>query len=45
MTPEGRRAKAPLALSPELREALRRMTTSYMDYMHLNAAAHTWPVD
>ncbi|MFJ3776767.1 glutamate--cysteine ligase [Streptomyces sp. NPDC090075] len=27
------------------REALRRMTTTYMDYMHLNAAAHTWPVD
>ncbi|MDE8588726.1 trehalose-phosphatase [Arthrobacter sp. NQ4] len=25
MTPEGRRAKAPLALSPELREALRRI--------------------
>ncbi|NUR01912.1 MAG: glutamate--cysteine ligase, partial [Streptomyces sp.] len=26
-------------------EALRRMTTTYMDYMHLNAPAHTWPVD
>ena len=27
------------------REALRRMTTTYKDYMHLNAPAHTWPVD
>jgi gamma-glutamyl:cysteine ligase YbdK (ATP-grasp superfamily) len=27
------------------REALRRMTAAYMDYMHLNAAAHTWDVD
>jgi hypothetical protein len=26
-------------------EALRRMTTTYMDYMHLNAPVHTWPVD
>jgi hypothetical protein len=26
-------------------EALRRMTKTYMDYMHLNAPAHTWPVD
>jgi hypothetical protein len=26
-------------------EALRRMTTTYMEYMHLNAPAHTWPVD
>lgn len=26
-------------------EALRRMTTTYKDYMHLNAPAHTWPVD
>ncbi|MEU6546021.1 glutamate--cysteine ligase [Streptomyces sp. NPDC046859] len=31
--------------SCDRREALRRMTRSYMDYMHLNAAAHTWPVD
>ncbi|MGV9231344.1 glutamate-cysteine ligase family protein [Streptomyces nigra] len=31
--------------STDRREALRRMTRSYMDYMHLNAAAHTWPVD
>jgi hypothetical protein len=27
------------------REALRRMTTTYKDYMHLNAPAHTWPVE
>ncbi|MFI7019698.1 glutamate--cysteine ligase [Streptomyces sp. NPDC050164] len=27
------------------REALRQMTTTYMDYMHMNAPAHTWPVD
>ncbi len=26
-------------------EALRRMTQLYIDYMHLNAPAHTWPVD
>ncbi|MFG2191952.1 glutamate-cysteine ligase family protein [Streptomyces sp. NPDC048639] len=26
-------------------EALRRMTRQYIDYMHLNAPAHTWPVD
>lgn len=26
-------------------EALRRMTRQYMEYMHLNAPAHTWPVD
>ena len=26
-------------------EALRRMAQLYMDYMHLNAPAHTWPVD
>ena len=26
-------------------EALRRMTLMYKDYMHLNAPAHTWPVD
>jgi gamma-glutamyl:cysteine ligase YbdK (ATP-grasp superfamily) len=26
-------------------EALRRMTTQYIDFMHLNAPAHTWPVD
>ncbi|MER6954217.1 glutamate-cysteine ligase family protein [Streptomyces sp. NPDC000618] len=26
-------------------EALRRMTQQYIDYMHLNAPAHTWPVD
>ncbi|MEU0394878.1 glutamate--cysteine ligase [Streptomyces sp. NPDC006208] len=26
-------------------EALRRMTLHYMEYMHLNAPAHTWPVD
>ncbi|MFE7774916.1 glutamate--cysteine ligase [Streptomyces sp. NPDC057445] len=26
-------------------EALRRMTQQYADYMHLNAPAHTWPVD
>ncbi|MEU6530727.1 glutamate--cysteine ligase [Streptomyces sp. NPDC046928] len=31
--------------STDRREALRRMTMAYMDYMHLNAAAHTWPVD
>jgi gamma-glutamyl:cysteine ligase YbdK (ATP-grasp superfamily) len=30
---------------PDRREALRLMTATYMDYMHLNAAAHTWPVD
>ncbi|MFB7928040.1 MULTISPECIES: glutamate--cysteine ligase [Streptomyces] len=27
------------------REALRQMTKTYMDYMHMNAPAHTWPVD
>ncbi|MFH8493009.1 glutamate--cysteine ligase [Streptomyces coeruleorubidus] len=27
------------------REALRQMTATYMDYMHMNAPAHTWPVD
>ncbi|MBB6418016.1 glutamate-cysteine ligase family protein [Streptomyces sp. AK010] len=27
------------------REALRQMTRTYMDYMHMNAPAHTWPVD
>jgi hypothetical protein len=26
-------------------EALRLMTRQYLDYMHLNAPAHTWPVD
>ncbi|MFF4659148.1 glutamate-cysteine ligase family protein [Streptomyces sp. NPDC001381] len=26
-------------------EALRRMTRQYIDYMHLNAPVHTWPVD
>ncbi|MCZ7456364.1 glutamate-cysteine ligase family protein [Streptomyces sp. WMMC940] len=26
-------------------EALRRMTRQYIDFMHLNAPAHTWPVD
>ncbi|MFJ5997820.1 glutamate-cysteine ligase family protein [Streptomyces sp. NPDC092370] len=26
-------------------EALRQMTRTYMDYMHMNAPAHTWPVD
>ncbi|MER5433251.1 glutamate--cysteine ligase [Streptomyces sp. NPDC002588] len=26
-------------------EALRRMTQLYIDYMHLNAPVHTWPVD
>ncbi|MFG2332577.1 glutamate--cysteine ligase [Streptomyces sp. NPDC048604] len=26
-------------------EALRRMTRQYIDYMHLNAPAHTWPVE
>ncbi|MFF0431581.1 glutamate--cysteine ligase [Streptomyces sp. NPDC004327] len=26
-------------------EALRRMTRQYADYMHMNAPAHTWPVD
>ncbi|BFO17831.1 hypothetical protein SHKM778_42190 [Streptomyces sp. KM77-8] len=26
-------------------EALRRMTGQYIDYMHLNAPVHTWPVD
>jgi hypothetical protein len=26
-------------------EALRRMTQQYIDYMHLNAPVHTWPVD
>ncbi|KQX46322.1 MULTISPECIES: glutamate-cysteine ligase family protein [unclassified Streptomyces] len=26
-------------------EALRRMTEQYVAYMHLNAPAHTWPVD
>ncbi|MFF3247284.1 glutamate--cysteine ligase [Streptomyces sp. NPDC002870] len=26
-------------------EALRRMTRQYMEFMHLNAPAHTWPVD
>jgi gamma-glutamyl:cysteine ligase YbdK (ATP-grasp superfamily) len=25
-------------------EALRQMTRQYMDYMHLNAPVHTWPV-
>lgn len=29
----------------ERHEALRRMTQLYIDYMHLNAPAHTWPVD
>jgi hypothetical protein len=27
------------------REALRRMTQQYTEYMHLNAPVHTWPVD
>jgi hypothetical protein len=26
-------------------EALRRMTKTYIDYMHLNVPVHTWPVD
>ena len=26
-------------------EALRRTTQLYIDYMHLNAPVHTWPVD
>ncbi|MET9129068.1 glutamate--cysteine ligase [Streptomyces antibioticus] len=26
-------------------EALRRMTELYVEYMHLNAPAHTWPTD
>jgi hypothetical protein len=26
-------------------EALRLITRTYMDYMHLNAPAHTWDVD
>ncbi|MGP3983679.1 glutamate--cysteine ligase [Streptomyces sp. KR80] len=26
-------------------EALRRMTGQYIDYMHLNAPVHTWPID
>jgi hypothetical protein len=26
-------------------ESLRRMTRTYIDYMHLNAPVHTWPVD
>ncbi|MEV6398284.1 glutamate-cysteine ligase family protein [Streptomyces sp. NPDC051907] len=26
-------------------EALRRMTRQYIDYMHLNAPVHTWPVE
>jgi hypothetical protein len=26
-------------------EALRRMTRQYIDFMHLNAPVHTWPVD
>ncbi|MEU3827612.1 glutamate--cysteine ligase [Streptomyces sp. SID486] len=26
-------------------EALRRMTQLYIEYMHLNAPVHTWPVD
>ncbi|MGN9793264.1 glutamate--cysteine ligase [Streptomyces sp. NPDC054847] len=26
-------------------EALRLMTRQYLDYMHLNAPAHTWPVE
>ncbi|MFJ5520745.1 glutamate--cysteine ligase [Streptomyces griseoluteus] len=26
-------------------EALRRMTELYIDYMHLNAPVHTWPVE
>ncbi|MCD2468505.1 MULTISPECIES: glutamate--cysteine ligase [unclassified Streptomyces] len=26
-------------------QALRRMTQQYIEYMHLNAPAHTWPVD
>ncbi|MFI2351667.1 glutamate--cysteine ligase [Streptomyces sp. NPDC019443] len=26
-------------------EALRRTTQQYIEYMHLNAPAHTWPVD
>lgn len=26
-------------------QALRRMTLQYIDYMHLNAPAHTWPVE
>lgn len=30
---------------PGRHEALRRMTQQYMDYMHLNAPVHTWPVD
>ncbi|WP_329191890.1 MULTISPECIES: glutamate--cysteine ligase [unclassified Streptomyces] len=26
-------------------ESLRRMTCQYMDFMHMNAPVHTWPVD
>ncbi|MFF5973323.1 glutamate--cysteine ligase [Streptomyces sp. NPDC012769] len=26
-------------------QALRRMTRQYLDYMHMNAPAHTWPVE
>lgn len=26
-------------------KALRRMTQQYIDYMHLNAPVHTWPVE
>ncbi|MEU5920961.1 glutamate--cysteine ligase [Streptomyces sp. NPDC047141] len=26
-------------------QALRRMTRQYLDFMHMNAPAHTWPVD
>ena len=26
-------------------EVMRRMTSQYIDYMHLNAPVHTWPVD
>ncbi|WP_189706855.1 glutamate-cysteine ligase family protein [Streptomyces phaeofaciens] len=33
------------ATHPDRHEALRRMTELYIDYMHLNAPAHTWPTD
>ncbi|MFF3935195.1 glutamate-cysteine ligase family protein [Streptomyces phaeofaciens] len=33
------------ATQSDRHEALRRMTELYIDYMHLNAPAHTWPTD
>ncbi|MFJ7156491.1 glutamate--cysteine ligase [Streptomyces sp. NPDC101118] len=33
------------SLHRDRHETLRRMTCQYMEFMHLNAPAHTWPVD